>query len=53
MELVRGYERTVNEFFLSVKHFLRSGPAGGVAAFAKWGEEELAMQATCAAWPGR
>ena len=45
MELVRGYERTVNEFFLSVKHFLRSGPAGGVAAFAKWGEEELAMQA--------
>jgi len=44
MELVRGYEKTVNEFFLSAKHFLRSSPATGVAAFSKWGEEELGLQ---------
>ena len=44
MELVRGYEKTVNEFFLSVKHFMRTCPGTGVAAFAKWGPEEVALQ---------
>ena len=70
MELVRGYEKTVNEFFLSVKvnivlektdcyisiernrtsipplmkHFLRTCPGTGVAAFTKWGPEEVALQ---------
>ena len=44
MELVRGYEKTVNEFFLSVKHFMRTCPGTGVAAFAKWGPDEVALQ---------
>ena len=41
---MRGYEKTVNEFFLSVKHFMRTCPGTGVAAFAKWGPEEVALQ---------
>lgn len=43
MELVRGYEKTVGEFFLSVKHFLRTSPGTGVEAFTKWGPEEVAL----------
>lgn len=45
MELARAYERTANEFFLSVKHLLRSSPAKGVAAFVKWGPAEVDMNA--------
>jgi len=43
MDEAKGYERTVNEFFLAVKHFLRTGSNTGVEAFSKWGEDELAM----------
>ena len=45
MELAKAYERTANEFFLSVKHLLRSSPANGVAAFSKWGPAEIDMNA--------
>ena len=43
MELAKSYERTANEFFLGVKHILRSTPATGVAAFCKWGKDELEL----------
>ena len=43
MELAKSYERTANEFFLGVKHLLRSTPATGVAAFCKWGKDELEL----------
>ena len=43
MGLVKSYEKNVNEFFLSVKHFLRSSPATGVAAFTKWSNDEMEL----------
>jgi len=43
MELSKNYEKTINEFFLTVKHFMRSGPSTGVAAFSKWTQEELEL----------
>jgi len=46
MELARAYERTASEFFLSVKHLLRSAPAAtatGAAAYVKWGPAEVDM----------
>ena len=36
MGLAKSYEKNVNEFFLTVKHFMRSSPSTGVAAFNKW-----------------
>ena len=41
--LWRSYEKTASEFFLTVKHYLRSTPATGVLAFAKWTKAELDM----------
>ena len=43
MELAKSYEKTANEFFLGVKHLLRSSPASGVAAFNKWTPAEMDM----------
>ena len=43
MDLAKSYEKTVNEFFLTVKHFMRSSPSTGVAAFTKWSPEELEL----------
>lgn len=43
MELAKSYEKTVNEFFLYVKHFLRSTPATGVDAFCKWSQKEVEL----------
>merc|ERR1719309_533640 len=43
MELAKSYEKTASEFFLTVKHYLRSTPATGVLAFAKWTKAELDM----------
>jgi len=43
MELAKSYEKTANEFFLTVKHFMRSTPATGVQAFCKWTKAELDM----------
>jgi cysteinyl-tRNA synthetase len=37
------YEKTVGEFFLAVKHIMRSMPAHGVAAFTKWGADERVL----------
>eukprot|EP00088_Acartia_fossae_P053202 TRINITY_DN6041_c0_g1_i1.p1 TRINITY_DN6041_c0_g1~~TRINITY_DN6041_c0_g1_i1.p1 ORF type:complete len:765 (-),score=209.10 TRINITY_DN6041_c0_g1_i1:573-2867(-) len=36
MELAKSYEKTASEFFLTVRHYLRSTPGTGVAAFSKW-----------------
>jgi len=44
MELAKNYEKTVNEFFLTVKHYLRTSPGTGVEAFSKWSQEEVALQ---------
>ena len=41
MELAKGFERTVNEFFLGVKHLMRTTPGTGVDAFSKWGKLEV------------
>jgi len=43
MELAKSYEKTVNEFFLTVKHFMRTTPGTGVEAFNKWSKDELEM----------
>jgi len=43
MELAKSYEKTVNEFFLTVKHYMRSSPSNGVAAFTKWSNDELEL----------
>ena len=43
MALAKGYEKTISEFFLTVKHFLRSSPSAGVAAFNKWSAEEMEL----------
>ena len=43
MALAKSYEKNVNEFFLTVKHFLRSSPSTGVAAFNKWSTEEVEL----------
>ena len=43
MESAISYEKTVNEFFLTVKHVMRSNPGQGVAAFRKWGDDESAL----------
>jgi len=45
MELARSYERMANEFFLTVKHLLRSNPAKGVNAFEKWNKSEIDVHA--------
>merc|ERR1712106_704816 len=44
MELAKSYEKTVGEFFLTVKHFMRTTPGTGVDAFSKWTEAELELQ---------
>lgn len=43
MEQAISYEKTVNEFFLTVKHILRSTPSHGIKAFEKWGPAEVEM----------
>jgi len=43
MELSKGFERTVNEFFLGIKHLMRTTPGTGVDAFAKWGKLEVEL----------
>jgi hypothetical protein len=43
MELAKSYEKTGNEFFLTVKHFIRTTPRTGVEAFSKWTKDELEM----------
>ena len=43
MELAKSYEKTVNEFFLTVRHFLRTTPGTGVDAFSAWSQDELEM----------
>jgi len=43
MELAKSYEKTVNEFFLTVKHFMRTTPGTGVEAFSKWTRDEIEM----------
>jgi len=43
MELAKSYEKTASEFFLTVKHYLRSTPATGVQAFSKWSQEEIEL----------
>jgi len=48
MELARAYEKSFQEFFLSAKHYLRQGQSSGVAAFSKWGQQELGLQASLA-----
>lgn len=43
MELAKGYEKSVNELFLTVKHIMRTTPSHGVEAFQKWNEDEIAL----------
>ncbi len=43
MELAKSYEKTVNEFFLMVKHIMRSMPSTGVDSYQKWGPAEVAL----------
>merc|ERR1711899_590110 len=43
MELAKSYEKTPNEFFLTVKHILRTTPSHGVASFQKWTPAESAF----------
>merc|ERR1739844_342131 len=43
MDLAKSYEKTVNEFFLTVKQFMSTTPGTGVEAFSKWSEEELEL----------
>ena len=45
MEAAISYEKTVNEFFLTVKDVMRKNPGHGVAAFRKWKEDEIALNA--------
>ena len=39
--LLQSYEKTASEFFLTVKHYLRSTPATGVQAFSKWSQVNI------------
>lgn len=43
MELAKSYEKTVNEFFLTAKHFMRTTQGTGVEAFSKWSADEIEM----------
>jgi cysteinyl-tRNA synthetase len=44
MEQAIGFEKTVTEFFLNVKHFLRKDfRPDSAGCYAKWGKEELAL----------
>jgi len=43
MELAKAYEKTANEFFLTAKHYLRTTPSTGVAAFTKWSHQEILL----------
>ncbi|XP_014668021.1 PREDICTED: cysteine--tRNA ligase, cytoplasmic-like [Priapulus caudatus] len=45
MELAIQYERSVNEFFLTVKDIVRSTPSSGVEAFSKWNDAEKDLDA--------
>ena len=43
MENAKAYEKTVGEFFLTVKHIMRSTPGQGTEAFEKWNDDEVAL----------
>jgi len=43
MELAKSYDKTLNEFFLLVKHILRTTPSHGVESFQKWTPAEVAL----------
>lgn len=43
MELAKAYEKTVNEFFLMVKHVMRTMPSTGVESFQKWTQNEVEL----------
>jgi len=43
MELAKSYDKTLNEFFLMVKHILRTTPSHGVESFQKWTPAEVAL----------
>ncbi|KAF0301106.1 Cysteine--tRNA ligase, cytoplasmic [Amphibalanus amphitrite] len=45
MDVAKNFEKAVNEFFLYVKSVLRTAPTG-VDFFQKWGDRELALNAT-------
>ncbi|BFZ05121.1 hypothetical protein BsWGS_08159 [Bradybaena similaris] len=43
MEVALEFERTLNEFFLTVKDCIRSVPSSGINAWAKWTQEEVKL----------
>ena len=43
MDLAKSYEKTLNEFFLGVKHIMRTMPSHGVDSFQKWESAEVAL----------
>jgi len=46
MELAKSYEKTMQEFFLTAKHYLRQGGGSevGVESFSKWSQPELSLE---------
>ncbi|OWF41686.1 Cysteine--tRNA ligase, cytoplasmic [Mizuhopecten yessoensis] len=46
MEVALKYEKSFNEFFLTVKDVLRMTPSTGLASFEKWTDDELQMNET-------
>ncbi|XP_071954766.1 cysteine--tRNA ligase, cytoplasmic-like [Antedon mediterranea] len=43
MEIAKGFEKFMHEFFLNVKDVLRASPSSGPGAFCKWNEEEIKL----------
>jgi len=43
MDIAKNYEKTVNELFLTIKHLMRTTPGHGIAAFKKWGDDEISL----------
>nr|CAG4643781.1 EOG090X02DZ [Lepidurus arcticus] len=46
MEIAIQYEKFLNEFFLTVKDIVRSGPSSGTDVFQKWSQGDLDMNQT-------
>ncbi|XP_025084999.1 cysteine--tRNA ligase, cytoplasmic-like [Pomacea canaliculata] len=43
MEIALEYEKTIKEFFLTIKDLLRTTPSTGVQAWDKWNQEEMTL----------
>nr|CAG4651649.1 EOG090X02DZ [Triops cancriformis] len=43
MEIAIQYEKFLNEFFLTVKDIVRSGPSSGTELFQKWSQSEMSL----------